>query len=143
MNGQPAQFTADEWQTLQFAPFWVFSGLIGAYRNIDPLEYDAFWRCLEAAATAPGQLSQEVIAAITEQRDRITQLYESDGRTIARGLYAVSVILRKTPLEEAELFKDMLISRIGMGVAMARGRYGRIASEDDEKTVTLVAQFLG
>jgi hypothetical protein len=137
-----SQYTPEEWQTLQLAPFWAFSGLVGAYRNIDPLEYEAFWQCVEVAGAAPGRLNQAVIASITADRERLVALYESDSRTIARGLCAVAQILAKAPADEAERFKDMLIIGVCTGVARARGRFGRIVSEDDEKTIELVAQFL-
>jgi hypothetical protein len=135
-------FTADEWQTLQFAPFWIFSALLGTYRNFDPLEYDAFSRSLEEAGSAPGRLSREVFSSLMAERHRLTEVYQADRRSIGCGLCAVATILRKTPTGEADMFKDMLISHIGVGVATARGRFGRVMSKDDEKTLELIAQFL-
>ena len=35
------RFTTEEWRTLQVAPFWVFSAVIGAYRR-----FGLFWRAL-------------------------------------------------------------------------------------------------
>ncbi|MGH8986599.1 MAG: hypothetical protein ACRDY6_22400 [Acidimicrobiia bacterium] len=141
MSEQEA-FTPGEWRTLQLAPFWIFSALVGAYRNIDPLEYEAFWRSLDVAASTPGRLSREVLASITTERGRLTEQYETDSRTIARGLCAVAEVLDTVPTDEADMFKDMLLSGVGLSVAMARGRFGRVVSEDDEKTLALVAQFL-
>jgi hypothetical protein len=135
-------FTPEEWQTLQFAPFWIFSGLVGAYRNFDPLEYDVFSRSLEDAAAAPGQLAHEVIRSVLQDRGRLAEQFQADDRTIARGLCAVATLLNRIPPSEADLFKEMLISGVGMSMAKARGRFGRIMSEDDEKTLTLIAQFL-
>ena len=135
-------FTADEWQTLQFAPFWIFSALLGTYRNFDPLEYEAFSRSLEEAGSAPGQLSRDVVGSLVAEQHRVTQMYQADRRSIGRGLCAVATILRKAPAGEADMFKDMLISHIGVGVAMARGRFGRVMSKDDEKTLELIGQFL-
>ena len=42
----------------------------------------------------------------------------------------------------ADAFRDALVSGVCEGVARARGRYGRIISEDDAKIVELVAQLL-
>jgi hypothetical protein len=139
---QDGEFTAQEWLTLQFAPFWIFSALLGSYRDFDPLEYDAFSRCLQVAASGPGRLTRDVLTSVLIDRRQLTRQYESDGRTIALGLCAVAAILTKAPTEEATMFKDMLISGVGEGVAKARGRFGQIMSEDDEKTLLLVAQFL-
>ena len=137
-----SRFTPDEWQTLQFAPFWIFSALIGTYGNFDPLDYDAFARSLEMASTAPGWLVHEVIDSVTTERVRLTEEFEADGRTIGRGLCAVAAVLSRAPSDEADLFKEMLISRVGEGVAKARGRYGKVISKDDQKTLDLVAEFL-
>jgi hypothetical protein len=136
------EFTPDEWQTLQFAPFWIFSALLGAYRNFDPLEYDSFAMSLDAASEAPGRLAREVITSVAAERDRLTAQYETDSRTIARGLCAVAALLNRAPAEEAEMFREMLILHVGVTVAKARGRFGRVMSDNDEKTLTLVAQFL-
>ena len=43
---EQSRFTPDEWQTLQFAPFWIFSAVLGSYRNYDPLDHAAFSRSL-------------------------------------------------------------------------------------------------
>jgi hypothetical protein len=140
--GERSHFTSDEWQTLQFAPFWIFSALLGTYRNFDPLEYDAFSRSLEMAAGAPGRLTREVIESIATERGRLAQEFEADGRTIGRGLCAVAAVLSRASGEEADMFKEMLTSHVGAGVAKARGRYGQVISKDDAKTLELVAQFL-
>jgi hypothetical protein len=94
------------------------------------------------AASAPGQLSRKVIASILANRGQLTKQYETDSRTIGRGLCAVAAILSKAPSDEADMFKDMLISGVGANVAMARGRFGRMVSEEDEKTLALLTQFL-
>jgi hypothetical protein len=57
-------YTAEEWRTLQFAPFWIFSAVIGAYDRYDQRDYQAFVRCLEAAALAEGRLGREVLASV-------------------------------------------------------------------------------
>ena len=30
------RYTPDEWRTLQLAPFWILSGVVSAYRRVDP-----------------------------------------------------------------------------------------------------------
>jgi len=30
------RYTPDEWRTLQLVPFWILSGVVGAYRRVDP-----------------------------------------------------------------------------------------------------------
>jgi hypothetical protein len=136
------RFTAEEWRTLQFAPFWMFSAVVGAYGRFDPLEYQAFARCLEAAAGAADGLGREVLASVVADRDRLAALYQTDRRTIAVGLVAVSAVLGRVAPEEAEGFKGVLVSGIGEGVARARGRFGVQMSEEDANAVLLAAQLL-
>jgi hypothetical protein len=50
----------------------------------------AFVRCLDEAASAPGRLTHAVINSIRRDRERVAELYQRDGRTIARGLVAVA-----------------------------------------------------
>jgi hypothetical protein len=136
------RFTPEEWRTLQFAPYWMFSAVVGAYSRFDPMEYQAFVRCLEAAAATQGQLIRELLASVLADRERLTEAYRADRRTIAVGLFEVSAVLDRAAPEEAMGFKGMLVSAIGEGVARARGRFGAQMSEEDADAVTLAAQLL-
>jgi len=114
---EQSRFTPDEWQTLQFAPFWIFSAVLGSYRNYDPLDHAAFSRSLQTAAASPGRLVREVLDSVATEHDRISESFAADDRTIGRGLCAVATVLNRAPRDEAELFKEMLISGVGAGVA--------------------------
>jgi len=135
-------FTPGEWRTLQFAPFWMFSAVVGGYHRFDVFEYEAFARSLETAASAPGRLSRAVVTSVATDLGRLMAEYGTDDRSIASGLCEVAAVLTKVPSDEADMFKGVLVSGIGEGVARARGRFGRVISEEDAKTVELVAQFL-
>jgi hypothetical protein len=135
-------YTPEEWRTLQFAPFWVFSAVIGAYDRYDPRDYQAFVRCLEAATLAQGRLRREVLASVLADRDRLTEQFRREPRSIGVGLYQVDTVLGKAGDEEADRFKDMLVLDIGEGVARARGRYGTEMSDDDADSVVLAARLL-
>jgi hypothetical protein len=134
--------TPEEWRTLQFAPFWVFSAVIGAYDRYDPRDYQAFVGCLEAATAAEGRLGREVLASVVADRDRLTRQFRGERRSIGVGLYQVDAVLRKAGADEADRFKGMLVRHIGEGVAKARGRYGTEMSDDDANAVVLVAKLL-
>jgi hypothetical protein len=137
------RFTTEEWRTLQFAPFWVFSAVIGAYRRFDHRDYGAFARSVDAAATTTeGRLGREVLASVVAERDRLAAAYVVDGRSIGVGLGHVAAILRNADGDEAELFKRMLIAEIGEAVARARGRFGTEMSKEDANALTLAAQLL-
>ena len=135
-------FTPEEWRTLQFGPFWVFSAVIGAYNRFDQRDYRVFMRCLEAVATSPGRLGREVVTSVVADLEGLTREYGRDTRTIGVGLGQVSALLDRAGEDEGLRVKGMLVSEIGEGVARARGRYGEEMSEDDAGSLALAAQLL-
>jgi hypothetical protein len=137
-----AGLSADEWRTLQFAPFWMLAAVAGAYSGHDILEFEAFTRSVALAAAAPGRLNRELMTSVATDLERLAGQFVADGRSIGSGLCAVAAILSKVPPEEAELLKTALVSEIGEGVARARGRFGRMMSDEDAKNLELVAEFL-
>jgi hypothetical protein len=137
------RYTQEEWRTLQFAPFWMFSAVIGAYNRFDPRDYQVFFRCLEVAALADGRLRREVLASVVADRERLAEQFRTEQRSIGVGLFQVDAVLSKAGQEEAARFKDMLVLDVGESVARARGRYGTEMSDEDAKAVALAAQLLG
>jgi hypothetical protein len=137
------RYTPEEWRTLQFAPFWMFSAVIGAYNRFDPRDYQVFFRCLEAAALADGRLRRAVLASVVADRERLAEQFRTEQRSIGVGLFQVDAVLSKAGQEEAARFKDMLVLDVGESVARARGRYGTEMSDEDAKAVALAAQLLG
>lgn len=135
-------YTPDEWRTLQFAPFWIFSAVIGAYNRFDPRDYQVFVRCLEAAAMAGGRLRRELLASVMADHDRLAEQFRGEQRSIGVGLFQVDRVLRKSGDEEAARFKGMLVLDIGEGLARGRGRYGTEMSDQDAKSLVLAAQLL-
>ena len=137
-------FSAEEWRTLQFAPFWIFSAVTGAYDRFDPRDEQAFVRCLEAAAAlAGGRLGREVLESVLADHEGLSRQFRGERRSIGVGLFQADAVMRKAGDEEAERFKGTLVLGIGEGVAKARGRYGTEMSDDDAKSVVLAAQLLG
>jgi hypothetical protein len=136
-------YTPDEWRTLQFAPFWMFSAVVGAYSRFDPRDFQVFVRCLEVATLGEGRLRRELLESVLADRDRLPGQFHADPRTIGVGLFQVDGVLRRAGGEEAAQFKEMLVLDVGEGVARARGRYGTEMSDDDAKAVALAAQLLG
>jgi hypothetical protein len=136
------RYTPDEWRTLQFAPFWMFSAVIGAYNRFDPRDFQVFMRCVEVATLADGRLRREVLASVVADRDRLAEQFRREQRSIGVGLFQVDAVLSKAGGDEAADFKDMLVLDIGEGVARARGRYGTEMSDEDAKAVALAAQLL-
>jgi hypothetical protein len=119
----------------------MLSAVAGAYNDFDSLEYEAFTRSLHSAASAPGRLSQEVMTSVASDLRRLGEEFAADTRTIASGLCDVAAILSKVPRDEADMFKRALVGT-GEGVARARGRFGRVMSDDDAKDLDMIAQLL-
>jgi len=140
--GERDRYTPEEWRTLQFAPFWMFSAVVGAYNRFDPRDVQVFVRCLEAATMAEGRLRRELLESVLADRDRLAEQFHADRRTIGVGLFQVDAVLRRAGDDEAARFKDMLVLDVGEGVARARGRYGTEMSDDDANAVALAAQLL-
>jgi hypothetical protein len=140
--GERDRYTPEEWRTLQFAPFWMFSAVIGAYNRFDPRDFQVFLGCLEAATLGEGRLRREVLASVLADRDRLAEQFRTEARSIGVGLFQVDAVLAKAGGAEAALFKDMLVLDVGEAVARARGRYGTEMSDDDARAVALAAQLL-
>jgi hypothetical protein len=136
------RYSPEEWRTLQFAPFWMFSAVVGAYSRFDPRDFQVFVRCMEAAALAGSRLRRELLASVVADHDRLAERFRADPRSIGVGLFQVDAVLARAGGEEAAPFKDMLVLEIGEGVARARGRYGTEMSDDDARSVALAAQLL-
>jgi hypothetical protein len=136
-------FTPDEWWTLRFAPYWVLSAVVGRSRSFDPMDLEAFSYAVDFMAEQErGRLSGAVLTRVALDFQRLTIRYSADRRSVVTGLWEVSRLLARLPDEEAEAFREALVSGVGESVAKARGRYGRIMSEDDVRALALVAQLL-
>jgi hypothetical protein len=137
------RYSSEEWRTLQFAPFWMFSAVVGAYDRYDPRDFQVFVRCLAAATLAGGRLGRELLESVVADRVRLAEQFRHEPRSIGVGLFQVDLVLAKAGGDEAARFKDMLVLEIGEGVARARGRYGTEMSDEDAGAVALAAQLLG
>jgi hypothetical protein len=129
-------------QTLRLAPLWVFSAVTGRSRGFDPLEEEAFWRCLETAAMTADDTTFDVLSSAATDRARIISDFVLDGRPAASGLLGVADALDSLPRPDAASLRGVLVHDIAEGVARARGPFGRTMSREDQVMVTLVAQML-
>jgi len=121
------RYTPDEWRTLQFAPFWMFGAVVGAYHRYDPRDFQVFVRCLEAASLGEGRLQRELLASVVADRDRLAEQFRTEPRSIGVGLFQVDLLLAKAGEDEAARFKEMLVLEIG---------------DDDARAVALAAGLL-
>jgi len=136
------QFDPESWRTMQFAPFWILSGISGRYRGFAVEELLVFERWLDEAGRAPGGLSRAVLGPVSADMTSYAAEFELRDETIVSGLTRTGEILAGHPPLEVELFHDALINVLGMGLAKARGPYGREPTVEGEHMLTMLAEFL-
>ena len=136
------QFEADQWSTLQLAPFLILSGVSGRYRDFAPTEMAVFERWLDAAARAPGNLNREVLTSVTADLNTIAARYEGYAGTISSGLTAVGDVLVGQPVREVNDFRHALVHVLGAGVARARGPYGQEPTTEASQMLVMLDEFL-
>ena len=84
MTGERDRFTAEEWRTLQLAPFWMFSAVVGAYDRFDPRDFGVFVRCMEAASLTGGGLRRELLASVVADPDRLAAQFRQFAADVDR-----------------------------------------------------------
>lgn len=136
-------YTDREWQTLRLAPFWILSAVVGRDRNFDEADREAFVLCLtRARLVASDPLTMSVLEALTSGPDGLWGQYEADTRSISSGLHDTALALDKVPPEQALAFRIALVRTIGVGLATARGPYGRAATVEDLQRLRLAAMLM-
>ena len=131
------------WATLRFAPFWVLAAIAGRQRGFDPVEFDVFSRGRRGGVGAGAwAVRRRVLQRVALDLDRLAAAFGNDQRSVVTGLFEVCRLLERLPPDEAEVFREALVRGVAEGIARARGRYGRIISEEDERTVELVEVLL-
>ncbi len=134
------EWTAAEWSTLCLAPVWVLSALAGRVR-FDEDERGAFWDAATSAALRSEGPGREVLSSAAARRILLFDEFELDGRSVVSGLLAVTRLLeRMAPAARDDVRRTIL--RIGEGVALARGPFGRRILPEDEQTLILVGELL-
>ncbi len=126
------QFTAREWETLQFAPLWLFLMVASADRKVQKQEVAALAKELAEAHLYRNDLAREVFGSVAADFGRIWPAFGADPRGIVEGLQEVGRVLRKVNASEAEGFKRSLIF-LGSKVAEAGGGGGLFRKKDTKK----------
>ncbi len=113
--------TMEQWRTLQFAPFWVFTAVASADGKIDEKETAALAKELSEWGLFKEPLVREVLSSINSALADVMDHYRADSRDIMVGLKDVADVLdSKVTQEQAKNFKSALLL-IGRDVAQASG----------------------
>jgi predicted nucleic acid-binding Zn-ribbon protein len=143
-SAAPTEFAAREWQTLQFAPLWVFSLTAGIDNDIDEKEIGALSQELAEAGLYRNGLARMVLYSVGETLQATMAAYGADSRDPLGGLTEVADLLdRKLPSDEGEGFKRALLT-IGLSVSRASGGEagGDPVSAEEKMALMLVAGAL-
>ncbi|CCH78965.1 hypothetical protein BN12_3870002 [Nostocoides japonicum T1-X7] len=141
ITGSP--FTAQEWQALRLAPFWILSAVVGRDRDFTEPDRVAFAVAVaRARATTSDPLTTSVLDACTGRFDLLLAEYEEDERSVGSGLHDVAGILARTADDHGAAFRDALVRTIGVSLATARGPYGRTATVEDLQRLRLAAALM-
>jgi hypothetical protein len=143
---QRTNYTASEWQTLQFAPFWIFTGVAAIDGNIDKQEMAAFAKELADALLYKNPLVQEVLLSVVGDMDSIMKKYRADSRQVTDGLRDVAdLVERKLTAAQAKEFKMTLLF-MAKKIAEASGGgplgLGENVSDSEKASMVLMAQAL-
>jgi len=138
---EQAGFGPDERRTLELAPFWILSAVVGRYRDFNQPTLDALDRLLSSAGPSAGAAYDVVVGVGSRLRDVLAE-FEQDARPIVSGLLQVDTLLETRPTAEAHAVRLLLVDTIGMGIARARGPFGAEATREDAERLELAEAIL-
>ena len=130
---------SEDVRTLQLAPLWVLSALVGTHTRFSEPDLAAFWDALVSEGLRAPADTRRLLDSTTVDRTGLLLDLELDGRSVVSGLRDVVTVLGAE--ERVEGYRRALV-RIGGAVARARGPYGRQIGSEDLNRLLLVAQLL-
>ncbi|MET0866095.1 MAG: hypothetical protein ABWZ98_17315 [Nakamurella sp.] len=133
--------TQQDWQTLQTAPLWVLTAVVGRQSKFDPLELAAFWRVVDATAAGSDGLAKSVLEALSSNFSAQLALYERNEQSVVAGLWDVMSILKRRDVLVSGPFTAAMLE-VGEGISRARGPFGQTISREDKQTLLLLATLL-
>lgn len=138
-------YTSQEWQTLQFAPFWVFFAVAGADGKIDKKEMSALATELAEASLYNDPLVSEVLTSVGDDLSNLMDLYLKDSRSWMSGLGEVQNVLENNATsKQANSFKKSMLI-IGHRIAEASGGwfFRDPVCDEEKRAIVMIAATLG
>jgi hypothetical protein len=131
----------DPLHSLQLGPVWMLSAIAGTGTTFSPLDRDAFWETVHSVTLRTPTEARVVLESVLHAGPDLFLDFELDDRPLASGLRNVCEVLDGMDSELAADYKLALL-RIGVGLAKARGPYGRQVSAENEQLLLLLAELL-
>lgn len=135
------ELTPAQSRTLQLAPLWVLSAIVGRQREFHPLELAAFWRAVDDAAAGAVGLASAVPTALSSNFSQLLKEFEDEQRSVVTGLWDVVGILTRLDREVSRPFVATVLE-IGERFCRARGSFGQVISREDRQMLLLLAALL-
>jgi hypothetical protein len=131
----------DPLHVLQLGPVWMLSAVAGTGTRFSPLDRETFWETLSSVSRRTPGAAGAVLESVLDAGPDLFLDFELDDRPLVSGLRNVSEVLDGM---DAELSADyrLALLRIGVGLARARGPYGRQVSPENEQLLLLLAELL-
>lgn len=133
--------TRDSLQILQLGPVWILSAVTGSGTTFSRLDLDTFWQTVYAVAQRTSGAARDVIDSVLKAGPDLFLAFELDERPLVSGVRQVTEVLAGMDAQMARDYKLALL-RIGVGLATARGPYGRQVSPENEQMLVLLAELL-
>ncbi len=131
----------DERAVLQLAPVWVLSALTGTSSYFTPTDRAVFRDVVAEVVHRTPRPTREVLESVLVAGEDLFLDFELDDRSVVTGLRDAVAVLDRSGPEEAAQHKLALL-RIGVGIARARGPYGRVVTAESEQQLQLLAELL-
>ena len=143
--GFKENFEASEWQTLQFAPFWVYQLVAGADRDIDDKESERIVEEIAKAAQCEAPLAAEVLKSVSDDYFAVAERYAFDDRRSLDGLGDVAKFLKEKASPAAAGGFTEAVLGIGKSVAESSGGEsgGPATGESEAAILDRIASALG
>jgi hypothetical protein len=141
------QYTADEWNLLRNAVFWVFYFIAEVDGRVDRQEIDALLSVFQGGLGLSNALAREVVADISLDVDGAIKTFESVKRSAPMGLKDVAdLLVVKSDPETARAFSQTMVF---LGTMFARASDNVLGetkntriSQQEQMAIIIVAAIL-
>ena len=133
--------TRDPLYVLQLGPVWMLSAVAGTGTSFSRLDRDTFWEIVYEVTDRTPPAARAVLQSVLDAGSDLFLDFELDERPLVSGLRNVAEALAGMDPELCTDYKVALM-RIGVGLAKARGPYGRQVSPENEQLLLLLAELL-
>jgi hypothetical protein len=135
-------FSDEEWQTLQYGPYWAFMAVAAQDSNLDEDEKAALRAALADTAGMSGELGKQVVESVRASESAVFSAWQADDRSPADGFGAINRILARVDADEANRYKGTLVWLAVKVASASGGWFGGTISGRERGAIETVATML-